>query len=187
MARRISRAQLQSKLRQAQAQQRRAVNERNTRVRRLRQSVDKYNRKVRTHNARVRSNAARLRRELERLSRAPASRNSRVSVYRQSVVTVRESFQQLEAAAVANGWTEDAWFLDHGEGEVANSIAVLNAFNDGSLIHNVGDHQLDEIRATAIEDQLALVDPELDSRWRGALFALDPRNPDAARHFCTSS
>ncbi|MBX3059321.1 MAG: hypothetical protein KF770_22860, partial [Anaerolineae bacterium] len=28
---------------------------------------------------------------------------------------------------------------------------------------------------------------ELDDRWRGALFSLNPSNPDAARHFCTSA
>ncbi|MFZ4440298.1 MAG: hypothetical protein ACOYOS_17880 [Syntrophales bacterium] len=28
---------------------------------------------------------------------------------------------------------------------------------------------------------------DLDDRWRGAVFALNPRNPDAARHFCTSA
>ncbi|MCY3994352.1 MAG: hypothetical protein OXF50_24225 [Caldilineaceae bacterium] len=27
----------------------------------------------------------------------------------------------------------------------------------------------------------------MQGRWSGALFALNPRNPDAARHFCTSA
>lgn len=27
----------------------------------------------------------------------------------------------------------------------------------------------------------------MDDRWRGAVFSLNPRNPDAARHFCTSA
>jgi Predicted pPIWI-associating nuclease len=34
------------------------------------------------------------------------------------------------------------------------------------------------------EDALEL---PVDKRWQGALFALNPANPDAARHFCTSS
>lgn len=29
--------------------------------------------------------------------------------------------------------------------------------------------------------------PELSNRWKGALFSLNPENPDAARHFCTSA
>ncbi len=36
-------------------------------------------------------------------------------------------------------------------------------------------------------DQLRLISPDLDDRWRGAVFSLDSRNPDAARHFCTSA
>ena len=27
----------------------------------------------------------------------------------------------------------------------------------------------------------------MHNRWRGAVFALNPQNPDAARHFCTSA
>ena len=187
VARHISRSQLQSKLRQAQAKQRRAVNESNAKVRRLKQSVDRYNRDVRAHNARVRTNRDRLRRELERLSRTPTSMSTRLTVYRSSVVTVEESFRQLEAAAEADGWTGDEWLLDRGEGEVANSVAVLNALGNSSSEGDFRDQDLDRLRATTIDDQLALLDSDLDRRWRGALFALDPRNPDAARHFCTSS
>jgi hypothetical protein len=32
-----------------------------------------------------------------------------------------------------------------------------------------------------------VISEDLDARWRGALFALNPANPDAARHFCASS
>ena len=32
-----------------------------------------------------------------------------------------------------------------------------------------------------------VISPDLDSRWKGALYALNPRNPDAARHFCAST
>src|SRR3954462_12122355 len=38
-----------------------------------------------------------------------------------------------------------------------------------------------------LDDELSSLSQDLDRRWRGALFALSPRNPDAARHFCTSS
>ncbi len=39
----------------------------------------------------------------------------------------------------------------------------------------------------AIGSELAEINPDLDARWRGALYALSPKNPDAARHFCTSA
>ena len=35
--------------------------------------------------------------------------------------------------------------------------------------------------------ELASFSMDLVSRWTGALFALNPTNPDAARHFCTSA
>ncbi len=31
------------------------------------------------------------------------------------------------------------------------------------------------------------VSTDLDDRWNGAVFSLNPQNPDAARHFCTSA
>jgi hypothetical protein len=36
-------------------------------------------------------------------------------------------------------------------------------------------------------DRLSSISIDLDSRWKGALFALNPANPDATRHFCTSA
>lgn len=34
---------------------------------------------------------------------------------------------------------------------------------------------------------LSLVSEDLMNRWKGAFYALNPQNPDAARHFCTST
>lgn len=65
-------------------------------------------------------------------------------------------------------------------------MAVLNALlavpDDTATTEEVG-----ALRETSITDELSLIDSDLDARWRGALFALNPNNPDAARHFCTSS
>ena len=36
-------------------------------------------------------------------------------------------------------------------------------------------------------NRLADLSKDLDDRWKGALFSLNPANPDAARHFCTSA
>jgi hypothetical protein len=36
-------------------------------------------------------------------------------------------------------------------------------------------------------DRLSSLSVDLDNRWRGALFSLNPQNPDATRHFCTSA
>lgn len=32
-----------------------------------------------------------------------------------------------------------------------------------------------------------MISADLSDRWHGALFSLSPNNPDAARHFCTST
>lgn len=32
-----------------------------------------------------------------------------------------------------------------------------------------------------------MVSEDLMNRWKGAVYALNPQNPDAARHFCTST
>ena len=36
-------------------------------------------------------------------------------------------------------------------------------------------------------NRLSLISKDLDDRWKGALFSLNPANPDATRHFCTSA
>ena len=43
------------------------------------------------------------------------------------------------------------------------------------------------IHSTALDPILTLIGADLPERWRGALFSLNPNNPDAARHFCTSA
>jgi hypothetical protein len=70
------------------------------------------------------------------------------------------------------------------EGEAANSVQSLNALL-GTPTENVEAH--DGLRHTSLTHELRELSPDLDQRWRGALYALSPANPDAARHFCTSS
>ncbi len=187
MPRRVTPAQMRSKLRQAEAKQRQAINRHNAAVRKANRAINRYNQEVRAHNARVRSNQARLRRELQRLNNRPRSTTTsrRHVVVRTSVQTVQRSFVRLESAANSPTWQGDDELFDLSEGEAANSAAVLNA-----LFGPTGDQGNDDgsqLRTTTITDELALLDPDLDSRWRGALFALHPSNPDASRHFCTSA
>lgn len=175
MARRVSSSQLRSKLRQIESRQRQAVRDLNS-------AINRYNRAARAHNARVRANRQRLQMELRKLAR-PSPTRVRVT-YRTSVGTLHRSFERLELASGQTGWTVSDELFDLSEAETANSVAALNA-----LAEPVVDGQTDDpsLRETAITNELAGLDTDLDARWRGALFALDPKNPDAARHFCTSS
>jgi hypothetical protein len=171
MARRVSSSQL-----------RQAVSRYNSKVRQLNRAIDSYNHEARAHNSRVRANRRRLESELRRLAR-PTPTRVRVT-YRSSVTTLHRSFVRLESAAEDELWAANNDLLDLSEGETANSVAALNALVEPDAALDTDDPFL---RETAITNELLQIDPDLDARWRGALFALDPHNPDAARHFCTSS
>lgn len=189
MAQKISASQLRSKLRQAQQKQRQAISKYNQAVRRYNQdakrAVDKYNRVVRTHNARVRANRQRIKNELARLRRQTVTTTTRFVVYRTSVETLHQSYTRLEN--VAESRQLDPRYnrlLVLSERETANSLVVTNRM--------LGDQDAGDIPATEIEDPelrdgLRSISPDLDDRWKGAVFSLSPHNPDAARHFCTSA
>lgn len=191
---RKSPAQIQAELRRLQQRQRQAVNdynrslrkavtEHNAGVRRLNQSIDRYNSAAKAHNSKVRANRERLRRELERLS--ASTRSSTTSSYRTSVSRLTTSFDSLERRATDEGWADSEIFA-LTSGEAANSVAALNALAGVDVAPSEPDEE-DELRSSRIEGELVALDEDLDRRWRGALFALHPANPDAARHFCTSS
>ena len=185
--RRISSGQLRSKLRQAQNKinqaARKAERELRQADRKFRTAVNNYNRGVREHNRRVRANQQKLRQELNRLQNRSVS--TRYTTLRTSVQTVHTAYVAYENQVGAEADSSmHAEFLDLAERESANSAAALNALLDEEQA--VGD-DAEDICETAITDELQVISSDLDQRWRGALFALNPGNPDAARHFCTST
>ncbi|MEO1200184.1 MAG: hypothetical protein AAFX39_13275 [Pseudomonadota bacterium] len=182
MVRRISSSQAQSKLRQAQSKLRQAQTKRRQAISKLNQEIRAYNSKVRAHNARARANRERLRRELQKLARSTSQ--PRYVTYRASVQTVQQSYLRLEQHAEAN--VHDGSldrFLDLSEREAANSVSVINALH-GESPENESDVAPP---ASSIEHILDAISPDVRNRWHGALYALNPQNPDAARHFCTSA
>ncbi len=188
MPRRVTPSQFKSIVRQAQQKQRQAINTYNQEVRRVnvhnKRVVDDYNRQVRAHNQRVRENRRRLQLELTRLnSRSSTRTTTRFVTFEASVQTLQRSFVRIERASEQERWTADDDLFEMAEGEAANSAAVLNA-----LLEEPTDQAGDDgrLRDTIITTELASISPDLDARWKGALFALSPVNPDAARQFCTS-
>lgn len=200
---RKSRAQIQAELRRIQQRQRqaiskynravdgynravrKAVSDHNSNVRKSNQAIDRYNSAVWTHNAKVRSNRERLRREIDRLNATQRSQTVRMT-YRTSVQHLTTSFDALERQAATEGWQESD-VIAYTSAETANSVAALNALLDEAPAADATDAEVDDLQSTTIDVELAELDSDLASRWRGALFALNPRNPDAARHFCTSA
>ena len=176
-----------SQLRQIQSRQRQAARKVNDEIRRYnskvsqraaanKRAIDKYNSQVRTHNSRVRAQRARLQSELRRLANYGAS--PRYTRIRDSAIALSSVYTKLETSGAAPGLSELA------ENEVANSLAVVNAF------HGYADDpgfETEDLSDTKIHTELTQFSNDYDDRWRGALFALNAHNPDAARHFCSSS
>jgi hypothetical protein len=198
VTRSITPAQLQSMIRQAEAKQRqaanqynaavrrynaevqRAVNQQNANVRQAQRAVDDYNQAVRAHNARVQANRRRLQAEIARLNsqRSP----TRFTVTQTSTISLYAAYRRVEedyGRGVLDAREGD--LADLAEAEAANSARVTNA-----LLGQALDDDFD-VEDTSLTDELTSLSDDLDQRWRGALFSLNPRNPDAARHFCTSS
>ena len=182
MVRRVSPAQARTQIRQAQARAKQAVDRYNQQVRKVNRAIDDYNRAARTHNTQVRVNRQRLRAALQQMNARPRASTTKYVTYRTSVTRVERSFTAVDAAAAAGQMGAAPRVLDLVEAEAASSVETLN-----DLLDTPASAQALDLRMTVLVDELAEIAPELDARWRGALFALHPENPDAARHFCTSA
>lgn len=187
MAQRISTSQLRSKLRQAQQKHKQDINKINQNVRlynqNVRQTITKYNQAVRSHNARIRANRSRLKSELTRLSYQTTS--TKYVVYSTSVHTLHQTYNRMENQAETQHWDSSYnRMLDLSEREVANSIEVTN-YLLGTEPKTEEHH--DELQDATLVNQLREISEDLDDRWKGAVFSLSPQNPDASRHFCTST
>ena len=180
MPSRMSQSQLRSKLRQAETKRRQAIQRYNDEVRRYnsqrKRRIDEYNSAVRTYNSRRRTNYNRLKSALRRL--ASQSVTVQFTSSHQSSLEVSAAYEQLD-----NGGA-DPFLSDLAERETANSVSVLNALL-GDEEHTIGS--VDDLETTRITDFLSSFSEDLAKRWSGAIFALNPANPDAARHFCTST
>lgn len=104
--------------------------------------------------------------------------------FRTSVETVQRSYQTLETRADADVYgNRFDQFLDLSEREAANSVSVINALEGEQSENESGEIGLN----SSIDHILDAISQDVRDRWQGALFSLSPKNPDAARHFCTSA
>lgn len=187
MARKVTPSQYASMVRQAQAKQRQALNKLNSEIekynRDVKRQVDNYNRELRAHNARVRADRQRLKSAINRLNQQ-ARQPSRIN-YTVRSSTVYSSYERLQQRSDA-GYYDDRYneTLDLAEREAANSVELEAALQ-------VEPDDIDQESSLSpdpvLSAKLATIEADLSDRWKGALFALSPRNPDAARHFCTSA
>src|SRR5687767_14499018 len=103
MPRKVTPAQLNNMVRQAQ---RKYVNDVNREIKRVndhnKRVVDNHNRKVRAHDQRVRENQRRLINELNRLNSRPTT--TRYVTYETSVRTLQRSFVRVEQSSIEERW-----------------------------------------------------------------------------------
>lgn len=174
MVRKISTSQLKSQLRRLESKQRTAINN--------------YNRAVRNYNAQARKVNAELRRNKQRIINELNKLNSslkKTTKYNTSVSIVNVSYQKVtdryECLTNINSKQEELYGLI--EQENANNLTLANILDSSTDKLDV-DISLND---STIGNKLKILSPDLNDRWSGALFSLNPNNPDATRHFCTSS
>lgn len=134
-------------------------------------AVAKYNQAVRSHNAQVERDRQR------RLAALRALSSNRYVEVRTSTYELSERFDRVERSA---GTAPYADLVALSEKEASNSAAVAEALMADE------SEATGEASDTGIVEYLAGFSQDLCDRWRGALFSLNPVNPDAGRHFCTS-
>lgn len=183
MIRRVTPSQFNSIVRQMQQKQRQALDKYKRAVRDVERKVNQYNQKVRVHNARVRADRQRLFNELTKMSHHRTT-TTRYVTFRASVQTVHNAYERLESAATA-GRYDDSYneILDLSEREAANSAGTINALMGDAL---PADSAPPDSLDSPLTPILQGISADFSNRWLGALYSLNPRNPDAARHFCAS-
>lgn len=184
MVKKISLSQFRSKIRQLESKQRQAIQKYNQEVRKVKQAINQYNNQVRQHNSRVRAHRQKVISQLSRLRLS--SSIVRYQVLRTSTITLNQHYDTLESTERDFENNQfGAKFLDLSERENANSLEVSNALeSEGEGYVDAGQVELGR---SEVSQELQSISLELDNRWKGALFSLNPNNPDAARHFCTSA
>lgn len=170
-------SQFKSKMRSIQNQYNRELRKVE---RQINHEINNYNRAVRQFNTKLRQNQSKIKSELLKLQR---NSNIRVSSYEVSVMTVNQNYDRLSQKYNFENNDRYSNFLEKVEEENANNLEVANVILNNDETDNK-DYSLEE---TIVSNKLLNISEDLDNRWKGAIFALNPRNPDATRHFCTST
>lgn len=189
MARHINTSQFMSKINQLQREARSATNRAqrelnasfNSLTREINRIESRYNSAVRKNNSQIQHNRQVINHELTRLKSACSTHVS----YTSSINAMQSSYGRVLRYydAGVDITPEQSYVLDLAEQEQANSLIATNRL----FSEEQSSEPEQEIQDVAISEKLALVSVDLMNRWKGAVYALNPNNPDAARHFCTSA
>ena len=176
MAKSFNMSSFKSQMRQAQRKiERDMKSEINKATRKFENDI---NRELRKYNSKVRHNQQVITRELNKLQ---SNTTTVRSTYTISLGTMHQHYTTIGNIyddSIVSPRQEQ--ILELVEREQANSLITANAIqNDDFPSENTEDVE--------IGNKLLNVSEDLNNRWRGAVFAMSPQNPDAARHFCTSA
>lgn len=145
--------------------------------RKLKQSINDHNKAVRQYNSNLRSSQSKIQRELNKLNSSSIVKTS----YYVTTNVVHDVYTKV--SDLYNNGLIDENIFNAIENENANSLELSNVILNNEEVEN-DDIELDK---SSVSIKLANISKDLDDRWRGALFSLNPSNPEAARHFCTST
>lgn len=183
MPKHFSSSHMKSQLRQVE---RKATSQWNNAVRKLNSDLKRdinraANSALRKYNSQIQHNRQIIKREIAKLNSSPTIHVQ----YSTTVTAMQCSYDRVMDVydSGADISPEQFLILDYVEREQANSLIATNRlFNN-----TASDETEDDIEDVTISDKLEVVSDDLMNRWRGAVFALNPKNPDAARQFCTSA
>lgn len=184
MPKKFNASQFRSKMQQAQRKIDRAVNDYNRAVRNynagVRKFVNDYNAAVRRHNANVRHNRQVIQNQLRKLNSSTST--TRYTVYTASTASMHRYYSSINSIYPEGAEVSPVQerILDAVEQEQACSLTTANVVMSEQPSEEIND-------GVEITDKLAGISEDLMNRWKGAVFAINPANPDAARHFCTSA
>lgn len=145
----------------------------------LKRAIDQHNQKVRSHNARVRSDSEALKRQVNALRSRPTE--VRYVTVQTSTYDLYDQLQRIDQTPTSS--SERNILVELSERESRNSLNVMDALLSDTATEN---SILSDQEDTSIVECLQALSEDLCNRWKGAVFSLNPANPDAARHFCTS-
>lgn len=191
MVRKVTPSQYNALLRQQQQKQREAIRKYNQEVTRVNREnkrlIDEYNREVRRYNQNRRNAVNKYNQAVRNYNLSVSrERQRRLSALRS--VSTNKYFEVTQSSIHLNSIFDNVEFnkniseeiISAAERESINSSKLAFALNSESSEANEEEHD------TGIIDYLSDLSDDLCNRWRGALYALNPNNNDAARHFCTS-
>ena len=178
MVKRMNISQLNSKMRQIQ-------NKTNQQLKRIQRDTERQIKRETTkmindYKKNIRKNYQKLQKELNRFNNS----QHMTTKYTISVKNLNSSYEKVNATYnQLNSTTKEKEIFNYIEQENVNNLTVANTLISSDAEEDIGT----ELQDNVIGNQLKKLSDDLNNRWLGAIFALNPHNPDATRHFCTST